>query len=244
MTQANLFDTPLIPGLAYEEEFVAPDEEAMLIREMDALPLSPFRFQGWTGKRLTLSLGWTYDFDNSRFGPSDPIPSWLAPIKTRASRFAGVADADLVQALLIRYDPGAGIGWHRDRPVFDHVVGIPWERPPRCASAGARPRASTVLPSQHRRGPSIIFQARRGMNGNMASPRWKHAVGPSPSAHSPQRGWHWLKSCKSNPLSCRNGHPYSDHRQQRKGGGLMSHCRMPVTATTKSLTSATGVRLF
>lgn len=35
-----------------------------------------------------------------------------------------MAAADLVQALLIRYDPGAGIGWHRDRPVFGHVVGV------------------------------------------------------------------------------------------------------------------------
>jgi len=25
---------------------------------------------------------------------------------------------------LIRYDPGAGIGWHRDRSVFEHVLGI------------------------------------------------------------------------------------------------------------------------
>ncbi|WP_204316234.1 alpha-ketoglutarate-dependent dioxygenase AlkB, partial [Serratia marcescens] len=29
-----------------------------------------------------------------------------------------------VQALVTRYDPGAGIGWHRDRPVFEHVVGV------------------------------------------------------------------------------------------------------------------------
>ena len=29
-----------------------------------------------------------------------------------------------MQALLIRYDPGAGIGWHRDRPVFAHVLGV------------------------------------------------------------------------------------------------------------------------
>ncbi|ANI77572.1 MULTISPECIES: alpha-ketoglutarate-dependent dioxygenase AlkB [Sphingobium] len=127
MRQPSLFETPVIPGLSYEEEFVAPDEEAILIAQMNTLPLSPFRFQGWTGKRLTLSLGWTYDFENGRFGPSDPIPSWLAPIKARAARFAGLADADLVQALLIRYDPGAGIGWHRDRPVFDHVVGISLE---------------------------------------------------------------------------------------------------------------------
>ena len=25
---------------------------------------------------------------------------------------------------MIRYDAGAGIGWHRDRPVFDRMVGI------------------------------------------------------------------------------------------------------------------------
>lgn len=124
MTQPNLFDAPLIPGLDYREDMLTRDEEAMLIMKMDALPLSPFRFQGWTGKRLTLSLGWTYDFDNGRFGPSDPIPPWLQPIKARAAGFADLADADLVQALLIRYDPGAGIGWHRDRPVFAHVVGI------------------------------------------------------------------------------------------------------------------------
>jgi alkylated DNA repair dioxygenase AlkB len=31
---------------------------------------------------------------------------------------------ELVQALLIRYDPGAGIGWYRDRSVFGHVIGI------------------------------------------------------------------------------------------------------------------------
>src|SRR5262249_34285469 len=30
----------------------------------------------------------------------------------------------LEQALLIRYDVGAGTGWHRDHPVFDHVIGI------------------------------------------------------------------------------------------------------------------------
>ena len=134
MTQASLFDdAPLIPGLDYRNGMLDPDEESMLITKIDELPLTPFRFQGWTGKRLTLSLGWTYDFDNGRFGPSDPIPPWLQPIKilrgaglikTRAAAFAGIADADLVQALLIRYDPGAGIGWHRDRPVFEHVVGI------------------------------------------------------------------------------------------------------------------------
>lgn len=46
------------------------------------------------------------------------------PLRGRAEGFAGLQPGALVQALLIRYDPGAGICWHKDRPVFEHVIGI------------------------------------------------------------------------------------------------------------------------
>ncbi|MDF0544114.1 alpha-ketoglutarate-dependent dioxygenase AlkB [Sphingobium sp. H39-3-25] len=95
-----------------------------LIAAIDATALEPFRFQGWLGKRLTSSFGWRYDFDDARFGPAEPIPGWLLPVRAKAAAFAGLRPSSLAQALLIRYDPGAGIGWHRDRPVFGHVVGI------------------------------------------------------------------------------------------------------------------------
>ncbi|WP_347880937.1 alpha-ketoglutarate-dependent dioxygenase AlkB [Sphingobium yanoikuyae] len=52
------------------------------------------------------------------------MPDWLVPLRDRAARFAGLGADSLAQALLIRYDPGAGIGWYKDRPVFEHVVGI------------------------------------------------------------------------------------------------------------------------
>lgn len=52
------------------------------------------------------------------------MPNWLDEIRARAANFAKLTAEDLVQALLIRCDPGVGIGWHKDRPVFDHVVGI------------------------------------------------------------------------------------------------------------------------
>ena len=52
------------------------------------------------------------------------MPDWLLPIRDRAAAAAGLAPDALVQALLLRYDPGAGIGWHRDRPIYDRVVGI------------------------------------------------------------------------------------------------------------------------
>ena len=46
------------------------------------------------------------------------------PLRDRAAYFAGINPDDFAHALLTRYDPGAGIGWHRDRAQFDQVVGI------------------------------------------------------------------------------------------------------------------------
>ncbi len=120
----DLFDTPALPGLSTRADLIDPDEERMLIARIDATDLEPFRFQGWTGKRLTTSFGWSYDFEVGQPREAPPIPDWLKPFRDRAAGFAGLNGADLVQALLIRYDPGAGIGWHRDRPIYGHVLGI------------------------------------------------------------------------------------------------------------------------
>ncbi|MEP9359726.1 alpha-ketoglutarate-dependent dioxygenase AlkB [Sphingomonas sp. KR3-1] len=111
-------------GIEQAKNIVSPDEEAALIEAINRADIEPFRFQQWLGKRLTRSFGWRYDFTDSSFAEAEPIPDWLLPLRARAAIFAGLAAEALVQALVIRYDPGAGIGWHRDRPVFEHVVGI------------------------------------------------------------------------------------------------------------------------
>jgi alkylated DNA repair protein (DNA oxidative demethylase) len=122
--QPDLFAEPALPGLSQAEGIITPTEETAFIAEIDRQALSPFRFHGWEGKRLTGSFGWRYDFEDAGFGPTEPIPDWLLPLREKAARFAGLNADEFVQALLIRYDPGAGIGWHRDRPVFEHVLGI------------------------------------------------------------------------------------------------------------------------
>ena len=119
-----LFDAPLVPGLAYREELIDRGDEGALVRAIDQLALSPFKFQGWEGKRLTRSFGWRYDFDNRSFAPADPFPDWLNSLRTLAADVAKIDPVDFVHALVTRYDPGAGIGWHRDRPQFEKVVGI------------------------------------------------------------------------------------------------------------------------
>jgi alkylated DNA repair dioxygenase AlkB len=121
---ADLFGEPLIAGLNYRSDFISAEQERELVAHLSTAELAPFRFQGWTGKRLTRTFGWRYDFDDRSFAPSEPIPKWLEPLRKRAAAFAGVAPEEFVHALLVRYDPGAGIGWHRDRPVFETVVGV------------------------------------------------------------------------------------------------------------------------
>jgi hypothetical protein len=85
---ADLFDVPLVPGLATRAENVSAEEEASLIAKIDAEGLSPVRFQQWTGKRLSGSFGWSYDFETGRFAPTDPLPNWLGPVQARAASIA------------------------------------------------------------------------------------------------------------------------------------------------------------
>jgi hypothetical protein len=106
--QADLFGTPLLPGLAYCDAIADVSDETWLIAQIEAAGLAPFQFQQWKGKRLTRSFGWTYDFQTGRFAPGEPIPAWLEPLRGRAAAFAGIEPASLEQALVIQY----GIGRH------------------------------------------------------------------------------------------------------------------------------------
>ena len=147
--QPDLFGEPRLAGLSQADAIVSPNEEQTLITSINAAELSPFRFHGWLGKRLTVSYGWQYDFDDASFAPAEAIPEWLLPLRAKAARFVCLQPGELVQAALIRYDPGAGTGWHRDRPVFEHVVGISLGAPAtmrfRRRGRGGFDRASVLL---------------------------------------------------------------------------------------------------
>jgi alkylated DNA repair dioxygenase AlkB len=120
----DLFGAPLLSGLAYREDFIDEAEHDSLVERLQAMDLAPFRFHGWTGNRRTQSFGWRYDFEDSSFTPTERLPDWLEPLRDKAANFAGVEPANIRHALIVRYDPGAGIGWHKDRDVFERVVGV------------------------------------------------------------------------------------------------------------------------
>jgi len=166
----DLFDTPVLPGLASIDDLVTVDEERALIAAIEATDLSPFRFQGWTGKRLTVSYGWSYDFDAGRLDRGEPFPDWLLPIRNRAAAFARLDPAALEQALLIRYDPGAGIGWHKDRPQFEHVIGVSLGAP-----ATMRFRRRRDVGGFERRTAPLIPRAAYHLSGE-ARHGWEHSI--------------------------------------------------------------------
>lgn len=172
--QPDLFGSEagnLPEGLAYRPELIAPDAEAALAAIMAELPFAPFQFHGFEGNRRTLSYGWHYAFDGSGLHEAAPIPDWLQPVRSQAAAFAGLPASALEHVLLIEYAPGAGIGWHRDRPAFGDVMGVSLLAPARLrfrrkATAGwerhnlvAEPRSAYLL-----RGPA------RG--------EWEHSIPP------------------------------------------------------------------
>jgi alkylated DNA repair dioxygenase AlkB len=171
VSQADLFADPMIDGLSYSADFLTGADEAALIDHLRSIDLAPFRFHGWTGNRKTKSFGWRYDFDDASFAPTEPIPDWLETLRGKAAALAEVTPADIAHALLARYDSGAGIGWHKDRSVFDRVVGVSLGSP---ATLRFRQRTTSgfrrfSLPVEPRSAYLLSGEARH---------EWEHSVAP------------------------------------------------------------------
>ena len=110
-------------GLQYSVDFVSPETEQELITRISALPLKPFQFGPYEGKRRVASFGFSHDYALRRLRQAEPIPDWLAPLLARVEAFGG-PETRIRQVLCTEYDTGVGIGWHRDRPPFDRVFGL------------------------------------------------------------------------------------------------------------------------
>jgi alkylated DNA repair protein (DNA oxidative demethylase) len=79
---------------------------------------------GRAAKRTVRHFGLDYDYQSRETVPTDPYPEELEWLRARSAALAQRAPDELVQVLVSRYPPGAGIGWHRDAPTFGRVVGV------------------------------------------------------------------------------------------------------------------------
>lgn len=125
--QPDLFgEAPVsaIEGLRYERGFLSADEEAGLLRIVQSLPLKEMRYKEYTARRRGIGFGGSYDFDTNRLKPGAPMPDTLHPLRDKAAAWAGLAPEDLTHALIAEYRPGTPLGWHRDVPDFEDIIGV------------------------------------------------------------------------------------------------------------------------
>ena len=121
--QFQMFEE-LLEGFRYFPELIDSSHDLQVIEHISKLPFQPFDFHGYKGKRRIVSFGWQYDFSGRQLKKADDIPEFLLPVRKLAASFAGMEPEALQHILVTEYEPGAGIGWHRDKAVFGQVVGI------------------------------------------------------------------------------------------------------------------------
>lgn len=173
--QTDLFDhapaSTLPAGFAYRPELITPAAEQALAAAIAQLPLQPFDFHGYLGKRRVISFGLRYDDAARGVRAAAPIPDFLLDLRRKAADFAGVDAAGLEHVLINEYAAGAGIGWHRDKPQFEDVIAVSLLAPGRLR---LRRRAGT---SWERRSLTVAPRSAYLLRGEARSV-WEHSLPP------------------------------------------------------------------
>jgi alkylated DNA repair dioxygenase AlkB len=121
--QPDLFDPEAVPsGFLFQADFIDRAVEQVLAEEVAHIAFSRVEMRGVTARRRTAHFGWTYGYNSRTSEPGTPIPEFLLPVRERAARWAGIEADALAEALITEYPAGAGIGWHRDAPMFGDVI--------------------------------------------------------------------------------------------------------------------------
>jgi alkylated DNA repair dioxygenase AlkB len=177
--QAELFaaDQVLPNGLVYRAGFLDAGEEAALLAAIAALPLHEARYKGYRARRRVASYGSSYDFEANELQRGGPLPAAFEALRARLADWIGVAPEAFGNALIAEYRPGTPLGWHRDVPDFERVVGV-------SLASACRMRFRPYPPRAPRRAEVLTLElAPRSaylLQGE-ARWRWQHSIAPTPA---------------------------------------------------------------
>jgi DNA oxidative demethylase len=159
-------------GIVYEPEVLSPEEESGLLRELETLRFDPIVLHGQAAKRTGRHYGLDYDYESRTPEAGEPVPDWLLPVRARAAGLAGRDPEELAEILVQHYPPGAAIGWHRDAPAFETVIGISLGGPARLRFQRGKREKRRVweVPLEPRSGYVLTGEARRS---------WEHSIPPT-----------------------------------------------------------------
>jgi alkylated DNA repair dioxygenase AlkB len=171
--QADLFpgEQAMPKGFVYREEIISAEEERHFAEQFALLPFAPFEFHGFQGRRRVVSFGWRYDYAGRQIRPAAELPELLVPLRERATQVAGLAPESLQQVLVTEYAPGAPIGWHRDKSIFQDVVAISFLSP--CLLRFRR----RVRDRWKRRSLEVMPRSAYVLRG-AARAEWEHSIPP------------------------------------------------------------------
>ena len=126
MSQGELFEEAdeLPSGLVYQPGFLSGEEEARLLAGIATLELREARYKEYTARRRVASFGAGYDYDANELTPAPVIASFLLPLRARIAEWTAVPEDAFGYAMVAEYRPGTQLGWHRDVPHFEMVVGV------------------------------------------------------------------------------------------------------------------------
>jgi alkylated DNA repair dioxygenase AlkB len=110
--------------MIYQREFLTAEEEAALIEVVAQMPLQEMRYKTYTARRRVVSFGGKYDFSAQRLEAAAQLPASLEPLRRKVAGWAKLPAASLTHCLVAEYREGTPLGWHRDVPDFEDVVGI------------------------------------------------------------------------------------------------------------------------
>ena len=157
-------------GFKLVEEAIIPAVETDLIELAQRFSLAYYALDP-DNPRSSASFGYKYDFANDSFTACTPIPDAFRDVCQVAADLAAVAPEDFAECLVNRYEPGATIQPHRDKPVFDRIVGL---------SLGSAATMVLTGPEELKLAPAHIVLPRRSMYLLSQDSRWlwKHSLPP------------------------------------------------------------------
>ena len=161
-------------GLVYRAGFLARESESRLIRTVETLEFREVRMRGVAALRTTAHFGWDYGYDSWRIEPAAPIPEDFLALREACAIVAGIEPERFAEMLVSRYPPGAGIGWHRDAPMFGPVV------------AGVSLLSDCVLRFRRRNGDGFDRYRQRVERRSLylltgeSRARWQHSIDAAP----------------------------------------------------------------
>lgn len=159
-------------GLVYRPNVLSAEEERALLGVLAGLRFDPIVIRGQAAKRTARHYGLDYDYESRAPRPGEPVPDWLLPARARAAGLAGVEAEELVEILVQRYPPGSTIGWHRDAPAFDLVVGLSLGAPARLRLQRGK--------GERRRVWELVAEPRSGyVLAGEARGSWEHSIPPT-----------------------------------------------------------------